>query len=105
MGKIIPLRPENIQLLAIETKQMIRANALGIPLIAIDSLTALKEIAAPRHPGKTICAMIDARRKEVFSAVFDGKGELIKSISADILDEGSYSEYEPFVFVGDGAAK
>ena len=79
--------------------------ALGIPLIAIDSLTALKEIAAPRHPGKTICAMIDARRKEVFSAVFDGKGELIKSISADILDEGSYSEYEPFVFVGDGAAK
>jgi predicted PurR-regulated permease PerM len=33
LGKIIPLQSENIQLLAIETRQMIRANALGIPLI------------------------------------------------------------------------
>lgn len=35
LGKLIPLRSENIQLLAIETKQMIRANALGIPLICL----------------------------------------------------------------------
>jgi predicted PurR-regulated permease PerM len=35
LGKLIPLRPENLQLLAIETKQMIRANALGIPLICL----------------------------------------------------------------------
>jgi predicted PurR-regulated permease PerM len=35
LGKVIPLHPENIQTLAIETKQMIRANALGIPLICL----------------------------------------------------------------------
>ncbi|WP_229213684.1 AI-2E family transporter [Dyadobacter psychrotolerans] len=32
---IIPLKEENVEVLAIETKNMIRANALGIPLISI----------------------------------------------------------------------
>ncbi|MFN5911496.1 MAG: tRNA (adenosine(37)-N6)-threonylcarbamoyltransferase complex dimerization subunit type 1 TsaB [Bacteroidota bacterium] len=79
--------------------------ALDIPLIAIDSLTSLTELARKAHPSSTICAMIDARRKEVFSALFSLDGELIKPISADILDQHSYSDFEPFVYVGDGAGK
>lgn len=35
LSKIIPLKKENIHLLAGETKMMIRANALGIPIICI----------------------------------------------------------------------
>jgi predicted PurR-regulated permease PerM len=35
LNKIIPLRPENISTLASETKTMVRANALGIPLISL----------------------------------------------------------------------
>lgn len=35
LNKIIPLRPENISTLASETKIMVRANALGIPLISL----------------------------------------------------------------------
>ena len=35
LGKIIPLKQENIEKLARETKLMIRANALGIPIICI----------------------------------------------------------------------
>jgi predicted PurR-regulated permease PerM len=35
MGRIIPLKKENIHLLAVETKEMIKANALGIPVICI----------------------------------------------------------------------
>jgi predicted PurR-regulated permease PerM len=35
LGKIIPLKNENVNLLAGETKMMIRANALGIPIICI----------------------------------------------------------------------
>lgn len=35
LNKIIPLRPENISTLASETKIMVRANALGIPLISV----------------------------------------------------------------------
>jgi predicted PurR-regulated permease PerM len=35
LGKIIPLKPSNINILASETKMMIKANALGIPIICI----------------------------------------------------------------------
>lgn len=35
LGRVIPLKPANINLLAGETKMMIRANALGIPIISI----------------------------------------------------------------------
>ncbi|MET0393626.1 MAG: AI-2E family transporter, partial [Chitinophagaceae bacterium] len=41
LSRIIPLKPENINMLASETKKMVRANALGIPLISIiQGLTA-----------------------------------------------------------------
>ncbi|HSU29562.1 MAG TPA: AI-2E family transporter [Chitinophagaceae bacterium] len=41
LARVIPLKTENIQVLASETKKMVRANALGIPLIAIiQGLTA-----------------------------------------------------------------
>lgn len=35
LGKIIPLKPTNINILASETKMMVKANALGIPIICI----------------------------------------------------------------------
>jgi len=35
LNRIIPLRQENINMLASETKRMIKANALGIPLISL----------------------------------------------------------------------
>lgn len=35
LGRIIPLKHENINMLATETKKMVKANALGIPLISI----------------------------------------------------------------------
>ena len=35
MVKLIPLKNENTSLLATETKRLIKANALGIPLISI----------------------------------------------------------------------
>jgi tRNA threonylcarbamoyladenosine biosynthesis protein TsaB len=49
--------------------------------------------------------MIDARRKEVYCAIYTSDLALIKPITADILDEHSYKEYEPFVYFGDGAEK
>jgi predicted PurR-regulated permease PerM len=35
LNRIIPLKQENINMLALETKKMVKANALGIPLISI----------------------------------------------------------------------
>ena len=79
--------------------------ALGIPLIAIDALTSLSEIAKEKHPTKTRCSLIDARRMEVYCQIVDGNGALLKPISADIIDENSYKEFGPFVYFGDGAEK
>lgn len=79
--------------------------ALNIPLIAVDALTALVEIARTRFSGKNLCAMIDARRMEVFSLITSETGEVLKPISADVLDEHSYAAFEPFFYFGDGAEK
>jgi len=79
--------------------------AMDIPLIAIDALSSLCELARKKYPKTNLCAMIDARRMEVFSLIQDASGVPLKQISADILDENSYKEYEPFVYFGDGAEK
>jgi tRNA threonylcarbamoyladenosine biosynthesis protein TsaB len=78
---------------------------LNIPLISVDSLLALSEIALLKHPNINLCPLIDARRMEVFNAIYNEKGEQIKPISADIIEADSYSEFEPFVYFGDGADK
>jgi tRNA threonylcarbamoyladenosine biosynthesis protein TsaB len=79
--------------------------ALSIPLIAIDALVSIQQNALEKYPNQNIIPMIDARRMEVFAAVYDSKCEILKPISADILEENSYAEFEPFVACGDGAEK
>ena len=54
------------------------------------------------------CPMIDARRMEVYSAIYDRALQVRKEISADIIGEDSYAEYlkqGPVVFLGNGAWK
>lgn len=79
--------------------------ALSIPLIAVDALSAIRDTAAAKYPGKNIIPMIDARRMEVFSAAYDKEGSLLKPVSADIIEADTYQEFEPFVACGDGAEK
>lgn len=79
--------------------------ALDIPLIAVDSLYSLAKMGSLAYPGRSICAMIDARRMEVYSAIYTPDLELIKPISADILDEKSYEEFGKITCVGDGVLK
>ena len=79
--------------------------ALNIPLIAIDSLKCLEQVARMNYYKETIVSMIDARRMEVFSAIYNSDGEVVKTISADILDEQSYETFLPFTVVGDAVGK
>lgn len=79
--------------------------ALNIPLIAIDTLTCLAAIAQKRHPGKALCAVVDARRMEVYNRIFDHELRPLKEISADIIDSDTYRQFDPFVCFGDGAEK
>ncbi|WP_307758705.1 tRNA (adenosine(37)-N6)-threonylcarbamoyltransferase complex dimerization subunit type 1 TsaB [uncultured Mediterranea sp.] len=55
-----------------------------------------------------LCPMIDARRMEVYAAVYDRALRPVRDIAADIVDENSYREFldrHPVYFFGDGAAK
>lgn len=79
--------------------------ALNVPLIAIDSLQNLHEIARQKYENVTLCPLLDARRMEVYSVIYDSNGQKLKNISADILDETTYSEFDPFIFFGDGSQK
>ena len=52
--------------------------------------------------------MIDARRMEVYSAIYDRALNAVKEVSADVIDADSYKEYldkQPVYFFGNGAAK
>ena len=78
--------------------------ALNIPLIAIDTLQSLA--AQITISEGTIIPMIDARRMEVFSAIYDRTLNTIKPVSAEIITEESYQDNEEQIhFIGDGASK
>lgn len=82
-----------------------------LPLIAVPTLKLLTVpvlLSEELPEDALLCPMIDARRMEVYSAIYDRSLEVKKDISADIIDENSYIEFldkHPVYFFGDGAAK
>jgi tRNA threonylcarbamoyladenosine biosynthesis protein TsaB len=77
--------------------------ALTIPLIAVDTLELIaRQVKAVNG---IIIPLIDARRMEVYSAVFDAEYNLLRKVEAEIITEKSFSVYDIIHFAGDGAAK
>jgi tRNA threonylcarbamoyladenosine biosynthesis protein TsaB len=83
--------------------------ALNKPLVSVGTLQAMASGAAVLKPGPQVyCPMIDARRMEVYSALFDGKNTKVREIKAEIIDENSFVEElekGEICFFGDGAEK
>ncbi|MFT7352249.1 MAG: tRNA threonylcarbamoyladenosine biosynthesis protein TsaB [Flavobacterium sp.] len=80
------------------------AYALNIPLISIDTLTALAHQVTATDG--LIIPMLDARRMEVYSAIFDTNKNKIRKTEAQILDENSFSNLDKKVyFIGDASVK
>lgn len=84
--------------------------ALKKPLIAIGTLDAMALNVKNAGFGHDyyICPMIDARRLEVFCAVYDKDLNVIWPVQAKILDQNSFSDIlvnKRVVFVGDAASK
>jgi len=84
--------------------------ALDIPLIAVETLKMMAVGFLFEHPAYKglACPMIDARRMEVYTSVFDAKLSVLETTSAKIIDENSFSEIlseHQMTFFGDGAAK
>lgn len=83
--------------------------ALNIPLITINSLTILaKYFSQKNNIGEEglLIPMIDARRMEVYSSIFDNSLNFVEPIAANIIDENSFLERnEQLHLFGDGAEK
>ena len=83
----------------------------NIPLIGIPTLEVLSVPVLLYHDlpeNALLCPMIDARRMEVYAAIYDRALRPVRDIAADIVDENSYTEFlneHPVYFFGDGAAK
>lgn len=90
--------------------------ALGIPLIAVDTLESLAMAAFEEVGDATAlyCPMIDARRMEVYAALYEYSIkkrmlENIESMNPKIIDADSYADYfqknKKIIFCGNGAPK
>lgn len=80
--------------------------SLDIPLISIATLASLA--AQVELEKGFVIPMLDARRMEVYSAVFDEKLNEIRETKAEILDENSFTDYlekDKTVFIGNGVEK
>lgn len=89
------------------------AYGAGIPLIAVNTLEAMCSGYISRFPddlnnGILLCPMIDARRMEVYNAVFTADGKQVRETAATIVDSESFGELlaqNKVIFFGNGADK
>lgn len=86
--------------------------AASKPLIAVNSLRALAQLAVDRgllpSPDCLIAPLIDARRMEVYTALFDANATPLAATTAEIIAGDSFADVlarRPVLFIGDGAAK
>ncbi|MBF1645098.1 MAG: tRNA (adenosine(37)-N6)-threonylcarbamoyltransferase complex dimerization subunit type 1 TsaB [Prevotella sp.] len=84
----------NIKLLAVPTLEL-----LAVPILLHHESIEEEALLVP---------MIDARRMEVYSAVYDRSLKAVRAIQADVVDGDTYKEFldkGPVYFFGDGAEK
>lgn len=84
----------------------------GKPLIAVGSLDLLANIASKQYSQESslyrIISMIDARRMEVYTAIYDRDAARISPVEAIIIDENSFRDTLDqglTLFCGDGVEK
>ncbi len=87
--------------------------ATDLPLIGVDTLKSMATGFQANHPawvgGHTrLCPMIDARRMEVYMAIYDRDLYLVEPVSATVIDAQSFntlSGEDRIVLFGSGADK
>jgi tRNA threonylcarbamoyladenosine biosynthesis protein TsaB len=91
------------------------AYASSIPLIGIDTtLSMFWGIAGSKKENMAtnikslFCPMLDARRMEVYYAIYDNMGNTVKEIAAEVISEDSFNDIPEsikIILFGDGASK
>lgn len=84
----------------------------NIPLLSVPTLELLSVPVLLGHDeiedDALICPMLDARRMEVYAAVYNRALQPVRLIQADVVDADTYKEWldrHPVYFFGNGAAK
>ncbi|HOW10590.1 MAG TPA: tRNA (adenosine(37)-N6)-threonylcarbamoyltransferase complex dimerization subunit type 1 TsaB [Bacteroidales bacterium] len=91
------------------------AYAASVPMIGVDTTLSMfhgvSEIAEKKSltgNSTLFVPMLDARRMEVYYSIYTGNGETYREVSAEVIDENSFSDIPAdsrLVFFGDGASK
>jgi len=82
----------------------------GIPLIGINTLEGMAESFINKYNNNDIllCPTIDARRDEIFYALYDNEMKCLKKTSSKVLEKNSFEkefQNKKIVFFGTGAEK
>jgi tRNA threonylcarbamoyladenosine biosynthesis protein TsaB len=81
--------------------------SLDLPLLSIATLESMAH-QVKLSQGAVVIPVLDARRMEVYSSVFDANYHEIRETKAEIIDENSFEAYRDFdkiYLVGNGAEK
>ncbi len=82
---------------------------LDLPLIAVNTLEAMAaQLSLEWGAGYLFCPMIDARRMEVYCAIYNAEGEAVMPTHAKVVEGGAFQELldkHKIVFFGNGAPK
>lgn len=91
---------------------------LGIPLVAVGSLDAMAAVAIEDNDAgildvdnwenAVLCPMVDARRMEVYTRLYDTKGNALSDVTAEVVTEQTFADVRrerQLVMFGNGAAK
>lgn len=84
---------QDLKLLSVPTLQL-----MAVPVLLREEV----------EEGALLCPMLDARRMEVYSAIYDRALRTVRGIEANVVDADTYREYldrGPVYFFGNGAEK
>ena len=94
----------NLKLLAVPTLEL-----LCVPVLLREKVIVNhEETATPLPEDALLCPMIDARRMEVYSALYDRSLKTIREVRADMVTGDTYKQWldeRPVYFFGNGANK
>lgn len=82
--------------------------SLNIPLLSVNALELMATAVRPRANEAWLCPMLDARRMEVYTMLFDGSMKLMKPVQALVVDKNSFGQEldeHPILFFGNGSDK
>lgn len=87
------------------------AFAASKPLVGVETtLSMFHGLAAdfPLEKNSLLCPVLDARRMEIYYAIYDYEGKIVKDISAEVINENSFADLaaeKEIILFGPGAMK